>query len=291
MKRVWWCLLLVLVSLSAAEPTPIRILIVDGFSNHHWQHSTKLLTEILAQRPQTTVEHSTIPAQPGTPDWQAWLPDFAAYDVVIQTTNNIRAPQLRWPRAAEVALETYVAAGGGLYVFHSANNAFPKWAAYNDMIGLGWRSADFGAALTVDPVTKAVTRIPAGTGDGTGHGRRLDALIQVVTEHPITAGYPDQWRALDLEVYHYARGPAQNLTVLSCAQAAADQPYWPIDWVVAYGAGRVYNGTFGHVMHDHDVPPAMRCLGFQTTCIRAVEWLATGSVTWPLPAEFPVASK
>jgi len=36
-------------------------------------------------------------------------------------------------------------------------------------------------------------------------------------------------------------------------------------------------------------PPAYRCIGYQTTVIRATEWLATGAVTYPVPAQFPTA--
>jgi hypothetical protein len=30
-----------------------------------------------------------------------------------------------------------VRGGGGLYVWHSGNNAFADWLAYNDIIGIG----------------------------------------------------------------------------------------------------------------------------------------------------------
>ena len=49
----------------------------------------------------------------------------------------------------EVALEDYVNSGGGLYVLHSANNAFVDWPEYSLMIGLGWRSIEEGFALQV----------------------------------------------------------------------------------------------------------------------------------------------
>mgnify|MGYP006180946763 CR=1 FL=1 len=34
-------------------------------------------------------------------------------------------------------MRIFVRNGGGLYVWHAGNNAFPHWPAYNDMIGLG----------------------------------------------------------------------------------------------------------------------------------------------------------
>ena len=67
-------------------------------------------------------------------------------------------------------LEKYVSSGGGLYIFHSANNAFPEWEEYNKMIGLGWRKKDFGVALTIDD-TGVIVRVPAGQGRGTSHGK------------------------------------------------------------------------------------------------------------------------
>jgi glutathione peroxidase len=85
----------------------------------------------------------------------------------------------------------------------------------------------------------------------------------------------------------YARGPAQNLTVLSYAYDKGTKKHWPIEWVVQYGKGRVYNSTFGHLWSGEVEPASIRCIGFQTTLIRAVEWLATGNATWPVPSNFP----
>jgi hypothetical protein len=36
---------------------------------------------------------------------------------------------------------------------------------------------------------------------------------------------------------------------------------------------------------------AIRCVGFQTTFARGVEWAATGKVTQKVPEEFPTAEK
>jgi len=37
-------------------------------------------------------------------------------------------------------------------------------------------------------------------------------------------------------------------------------------------------------------PPAARCAAFQTLLVRAVEWVATGNVTSPVPEDFPEAN-
>jgi hypothetical protein len=46
----------------------------------------------------------------------------------------------------------------------------------------------------------------------------------------------------------------------------------------------------GHLWKGDIYPPAYRCIGFQTTLIRVTEWLATGKVTYQVPANFPTAN-
>jgi type 1 glutamine amidotransferase len=186
----------------------------------------------------------------------------------------------------EQALEEYVKQGGGLFIFHSANNAFPHWDAYNRMIGLGWRKADFGWAITLDEAGTEI-HIPAGEGEKTSHGKRLDALLTRVGDHPTHAGLPRTWVAADIEIYRYARGPAENMTVLSYAQDEKTGLNFPIEWTVGYGKGRVYNSTFGHVWKNQDEPEGICCAGFQTLMPRVVQWLAEKEIDPSLPEDFP----
>ena len=55
----------------------------------------------------------------------------------------------------------------------------------------------------------------------------------------------------------------------------------PMLLTLAYGKGRVFHTPMGH----SDV--SMRCAGFQTCLERGAEWAATGTVTLPVPADFP----
>jgi hypothetical protein len=136
----------------------IRVLIVDGFSNHDWRLTTELLRGILEPSGLFEVSVSTAPAAAVSPGWEQWKPSFSDYDVVIQTCNDIGGGP-SWPREVQIAFEKFVQHGGGALVFHSGNNAFPDWAAYKQMIGLGWRKKTQGDALTVDQREKLV-RIP-----------------------------------------------------------------------------------------------------------------------------------
>ena len=153
-------------------PRHIRVLIVDGFSNHDWRLTTRSIRAILEPTGLFSVDVSTSPPDASAPGWEQWRPDFSAYDVVIQTCNDINGGP-SWPQPVQAAFEKFVRRGGGVYVWHSGNNAFPDWPAYNDIIGIGWRKKDFGWALVVSDdgkITKfhrAKARIRTTASDST----------------------------------------------------------------------------------------------------------------------------
>ncbi len=264
----------------------MKILILDGYSNHDWQRTTRLIRGILEPTGLFEIAVATAPVHTNDPAYPTWSPAFKDYDVVIQTCNDLNGSGPPWPAPAREGFERFVREGGGVFIFHAGNNAFADWDAYNQIIGLGWRKKDFGWALRIG-ADETIERIPPGQGAGTSHGARTDRVIHRLGEHPIHAGLPRQWRTPLIEVYTYARGPAENLTVLSWAEDPATQVRWPIEWVVQYGQGRVYNSTFGHVWRNEADAMDMRCAGFQTIMVRALQWLAKRPVTFPVPPDFP----
>ncbi len=281
------CAFLLPLSLSATETgqRKIRVLIVDGFSNHDWKLTTQLICAIIEPTGLFAVEVSTAPPATTSPGWDLWRPKFADYDVVIQNCNDINGGPA-WPREVQIAFENFVRQGGGVYVWHSGNNAFADWPAYNEIIGLGWRKKEYGWALTLDD-TGHITRIPPGEGQGTGHGKRFAALINRLGDHPIHEGLPRRWKAADIEVYYYVRGPAENIEILSSAFEPKTQMNWPIEWTVQYGQGRVYTSTLGHVWKGDVQPVTVRDAAVQTLLVRALQWLAKVPITLPAPADFP----
>lgn len=294
--KILFALLLTIAPLSlgfAAAPSPgkpIRVLIVDGFSNHNWPFTTALIRGIIEPTKLFDVAVSSAPPKKESPGWDAWRPKFSDYDVVVQTCNDINGGP-SWPREVQVAFEDFVAKDGGVYVWHAGNNAFPDWPAYNDMIGLGWRKKEFGPAIAVSDDGQLI-QIPAGEGQNTGHGARIDTVVKRRGDHPIHADLPRQWLTPDIEVYFYARGPAKNLDVLSYGLDPRTKMNWPLEWTTTYGQGRVYTSTFGHVWKDDATQPArMRCAGVQTIVVRALQWLAKREITTPVPADFPTADK
>jgi len=277
-----------------AKPTDspgnkIRVLIVDGYSNHDWKLTTQLIRALLESTGLFTVDVSTSPASSTTPGWDAWRPRFKAYDVVVQNCNDINGgPQ--WPREVQVGFEEFVRDGGGVYIFHSAQNAFADWPAYNEIIGLGWRKKSYGTAIAVGD-DGTLDYQPPGEGEDTNHAPNGDVVIHLLGEHPIHDGLPLTWKTPHLEVYCDARGPAKSLQVLSYARDPRFGRNWPVEWTVNYGKGRAYIATFGHVWPGDAQPESLRCAGVQTMIVRALQWLAHRPVTYPVPADFPTADR
>ena len=263
----------------------IKVLIVDGFSNHLWRLNTALLRGLLEPTDLFEISVSTSPPTAESSGWDIWRPRFSDYDVVIQTCTDIFGGP-SWPEEVRTAFEDFVRKGGGVYVFHAGNSAFQNWAGYNEIIGIGWRTSQQGIALHVTDDEKIVP-IPIGQGQDTGHGAREDVVVHTLGEHPIHAGCPKKWKTPELEIYYYVRGPAKNIDVLSYGFDPTTQMNWPLEWVVRYGEGRVYNSTFGHVWQGDVQPITMRCAGGQTLILRTLQWLAKRPITIPVPKDFP----
>ena len=171
---------LLLASSSLAADRKLKAVIVDGLNNHDWPPATRFIKTVLEGTDRFTVDVSTWPQ----------LPKFDQYDVVIDNFNGGHTDAgVSWPAEAERSLEAYVRGGGGLVVFHAANNAFLNWPEFNRMIGLGWRDPSFGEGIAIQG--GRVHRIPKGEGLPPGHGPRHDFEIFVLApEHPITRGLP-----------------------------------------------------------------------------------------------------
>ena len=71
-------------------------------------------------------------------------------------------------------------------------------------------------------------------------------------EHPIMKGLPPAWMHANDELYSYLRGPARNVTILATATAPTSMPNGTgeneaIVMAIAYGQGRIFHDTLGHV--------------------------------------------
>lgn len=275
-----------LVAISAvpglsAEKLPA--LIVDGQNNHGvWPKTTQMMKKYLEESGLFAVDVATTAPKGIDPDFH---PDFAKYKVVVSNYNG--AP---WPEATQNAFADYVRNGGGFVVVHAADNSFPEWPEYNQMIGLGgWggRNEKSGPYVYLSKEGEVIRNEEPGSGGH--HGAQHDFSVVVRdSNHPITKGMPREWMHVKDELYDKLRGPAGRMKVLATAYAdpatGGSGRHEPMIFTIDFGKGRVFHTPMGHADYSQE------CVGFIATLQRGTEWAATGSVTQPLPQDFPTAT-
>jgi type 1 glutamine amidotransferase len=283
------CSVAALLIVAAEGQAALKVLIVDGQNNHAWAQTTPVLKTLLEQTGLFTVDVATSPAKAAKgapkPDMSGFQPNFAAYDVVVSNYNGDS-----WSEQTKKALVDYVSHGGGLVSYHAADNSFPDWKEYNEMIAVGgwggrneksgpyirWR----GDKMVLDPTP----------GPGGSHGMQHEfRLVVRDADHPITKGLPAAFMHSPDELYNRLRGPAQNVTVLATAMSPTEKrgsgEVEPILMAIQYGKGRVFHTTLGHGVEQ------LKSVAFIVTFQRGTEWAATGKVTQKVPADMPGPDK
>jgi len=289
MKKSYFLLLLLagflFFSAVQIQAANYKALIVTGQSNHYWEGSFPILKELLVQTNLFTVDVAKTPAKGG--DMSAFQPDFKKYNIVVVDYNGES-----WSAKTNAAFLDFVKNGGGVVIYHEADNSFPNWKEYNEIIGLGgWgnRSAKDGPyvyykrnKLVVDTVS---------TGPTGSHGPQHEYVVKTRNvEHPIMKGLPTSWLHGKDELYSTLRGPAKNMEILATAFADTSKKGTgrdePMLMTLQYGKGRIFHTALGHVGKDA-THPATECVGFIVTYQRGAEWAASGRVTQTVPVDFP----
>ena len=283
-----WLLATVLsFQITPSQAAGLKLLLIDGQNNHDWKSSTPVLKDILEQTGLFEVDIATSPGR--GKDMNEFKPNFSGYKVIVSNYNG--EP---WAKETQEALVRFVHEGGGFVAVHAADNSFPKWQEYNQMIGLGgWegRNEKSGPLLRLRDGKFVPDPRP---GPGGHHGAQHAFLMETrASVHPIMAGLPAKWMHAKDELYDQLRGPAENMTILASAYSdpakGGSGEHEPLLMAIAYGKGRVFHTALGH-NNGKDVT-AQKCVGFIVTLQRGTEWAATGKVTQKIPADFPTADQ
>lgn len=299
-----------LIFITTTAQAQLKALIVDGQNNHDvWPKSTIMMKQYLEETGMFEVDivrtrytwkagrekdYLPLAGAGETQDLEEpkadpeFAPEFGSYDVVI---SNFGWRAADWPEATQAALEEYMTNGGGLVVVHAADNSFPEWPAYNEMIGLGgWggRNESHGPYVYYTNDGELVRDTSPGNAGSHGPQHAFPVTIRV-PDHPITEGMPETWLTTRDECYSMLRGPAEHMTILATGKdisgKAPTDRHEPILMVIDYGKGRVFHTTLGH--DDYSI----ESVGFIISFLRGTEWAATGKVTIPVPDDFPTAEE
>lgn len=277
-------LVLACVLVCAAAPAPaaekLKAIIVDGQNNHPcWPKTTSMMRRYLEDTGLFTVDVVTHAPKGEDPNFK---PAFKDYAVVI---SNFGHGAASWPAETMAAFEDYLTKGGGFVVVHAADNAFPEWAAYNKMIGLGgWGGRNEKSGPFVYYTAEGELVRDSSPGPGGSHGPQAPfAVVVRDVNHPITKGMPATWMHAKDELYDSLRGPAENMQILATAFSPKTNRHEPIIMTIEYGKGRIFHTPMGHETYS------MECVGFINTLQRGAEWAATGKVTLPIASDFPQA--
>jgi uncharacterized protein len=279
-----------------------KALIVTGQNNHLWKVSNPILKQLLDQTGLFTTDIIITPGKGG--DMNTFNPDFSKYNVVVLDYNGDS-----WSEKTKTAFVNFVKNGGGVVVYHAADNSFPDWKEYNQITGLGgWGGRNEKSGPYVYYRGNEIVRDDTSKGIGGTHAARSEYIVKTRNfDHPITKGLPANWMHGTDELYSLLRGPAENMEILATSfsptivpnqptgptpaaaprgnrRAGRDEP---VLMTIKYGKGRIFHTVLGHA--DQGGGPAMQCVGFIVTFQRGAEWAASGNVTQPVPIDFPNA--
>jgi putative heme-binding domain-containing protein len=214
-----------------AGDKPIQAVIVTGHQHpaHLWRETTPALQEALAQdkRMQITVVTD--------PEFLA-SENLHGYDVVVLNYCNWQRPGLS--DAAKANFQKYLADGGGLALIHFANGAFhtslpetppSDWPEYRNICRRIWDHA------------------PGKSGhDAYGHFQ-----VNVVQDHPITAGLNSFETIDELYCNQQGEGPIEVLATARSTVTGRDEP---LAFVYPYGKGRIFQTVLGHAAESIRTP-------------------------------------
>lgn len=288
-KFLFFLTLLLCVVCTVSARKPIKSLLITGQNNHNWQVSHLVIQQILENSGRFTVDFAISPEK--GKDMSGFILDFTPYELVILDYNGEA-----WPEETNKRFLDYVNKGGGVVVYHAADNSFPDWKEYNEICALGgWENRDERSGPYVYWKDNKLVK-DSSPGVGGSHGRQHEYVLNGRDkEHPITKGLPSKWRHAQDELYDRMRGPGNIGNILYTAysepETGGSGREEPLVFTVDYGSARIFHTMLGHAGPSVEDCIAMQCTGFQVLLLRGAEWAATGKVSQKVPEDFPTETR
>lgn len=283
--KLFFVVFSLLLAYTVSARKPIKTLLITGQNNHNWQVSHVVLKQILENSGRVDVDIAISPEQ--GKDMSGFVLDFSPYQLVVLDYNGDS-----WPEETNRRFLEYVQNGGGVDIYHAADNAFSKWPEFNKICALGgWEGRNENSGPYVYWKDGKLVK-DSSAGPGGSHGRQHEYVLNGRDKvHPVVKGLPLKWRHAKDELYDRMRGPGNIRDILYTAYSDKETNgsgrEEPLVFTVDYGNARIFHTMLGHAGATTEDNIAMQCTGFQVLLLRGAEWAATGKVTQKVPKDFP----
>ena len=283
--KLFFVVFSLLLAYTVSARKPIKTLLITGQNNHNWQVSHVVLKQILENSGRFDVDFVISPEQ--GKDMSGFVLDFSPYQLVVLDYNGDS-----WPEETNRRFLEYVQNGGGVVIYHAADNAFSKWPEFNRICALGgWEGRNENSGPYVYWKDGKLVK-DSSAGPGGSHGRQHEYVLNGRDKvHPVVKGLPLKWRHAKDELYDRMRGPGNIRDILYTAYSDKETNgsgrEEPLVFTVDYGNARIFHTMLGHAGATTEDNIAMQCTGFQVLLLRGAEWVATGKVTQKVPKDFP----
>ena len=283
--KLFFVVFSLLLAYTVSARKPIKTLLITGQNNHNWQVSHVVLKQILENSGRFDVDFVISPEQ--GKDMSGFVLDFSPYQLVVLDYNGDS-----WPEETNRRFLEYVQNGGGVVIYHAADNAFSKWPEFNRICALGgWEGRNENSGPYVYVKDGKLVK-DSSAGPGGSHGRQHEYVLNGRDKvHPVVKGLPLKWRHAKDELYDRMRGPGNIRDILYTAYSDKETNgsgrEEPLVFTVDYGNARIFHTMLGHAGATTEDNIAMQCTGFQVLLLRGAEWAATGKVTQKVPKDFP----
>lgn len=283
--KLFFVVFSLLLACTVSARKPIKTLLITGQNNHNWQVSHVVLKQILENSGRFDVDFAISPEQ--GKDMSGFVLDFSPYQLVVLDYNGDS-----WPEETNRRFLEYVQNGGGVVIYHAADNAFSKWPEFNKICALGgWEGRNENSGPYVYWKDGKLVK-DSSAGPGGSHGRQHEYVLNGRDKvHPVVKGLPLKWRPAKDELYDRMRGPGNIRDILYTAYSDKETNgsgrEEPLVFTVDYGNARIFHTMLGHAGATTEDNIAMQCTGFQVLLLRGAEWAATRKSNPESPERFP----